>query len=106
MELDLVLVEKKIDDKIDNKIDNGRLLNEELLNDVKLLNAIMNDLGDCVKEQGEKLVQIENNLIITENIIDKSITELTEANKYKEKINKKYLTLAGIGGILLYLILL
>ena len=91
---------------VENKIDDKRLLNEELLNDVKLLNVIINDLGNCIKDQGEKLDQIENNLIRTENVIDKSITELTEANKYKEKINKKYLTLAGIGGIFIYLLLL
>lgn len=91
--MELELVENKIDE-------------EELLNDVKLLNLIINDLGNCVKDQGEKLDSIENNLSRTDNIIDKSITELTEANKYKDKINKKYLTLAGIGGILIYLLLL
>ena len=91
--MELELVENKIDE-------------EELLNDVKLLNLIINDLGNCVKDQGEKLDSIENNLSRTDNIIDKSITELTEANKYKEKINKKYLTLASIGGILIYLLLL
>lgn len=91
--MELELVENKIDE-------------ERLLNDVKLLNLIINDLGNCVKDQGEKLDSIENNLSRTDNIIDKSIAELTEANKYKEKINKKYLTLAGIGGIFIYLLLL
>ncbi len=80
--------------------------NTELLNDVKLLNVIINDLGNCIKEQGEKLDSIANNITRTDDIIDRSITELTEANKYKEKINKKYLTLAGIGGILIYLLIL
>ena len=80
--------------------------NTELLNDVKLLNAIINDLGNCVKEQGDKLDSIVNNITRTDDIIDRSIIELDKANKYKEKINKKYLTLAGIGGILLYLLIL
>lgn len=91
--MELELVENKIDD-------------EQLLNDVKLLNLIINDLGNCVKDQGEKLDSIVNNITRTDDIIDKSITELTEANKYKDKINKKYLTLASIGGILIYLLLL
>lgn len=96
--MELELIEKKIDknDSIEN----------ELLNDVKLLNIIINDLGNCVKDQGEKIDKIENNLTKTDNIIDTSITELSEANKYKEKINKKYITLAGIGGILVYFLLL
>jgi t-SNARE complex subunit (syntaxin) len=78
----------------------------ELFNDIKLLNVIINDLGTCVKDQGLKLDRIENNLTRTDDIIDRSITELDKANKYKEKINKKYLTLAGIGGILIYLLIL
>jgi hypothetical protein len=80
--------------------------NTELLNDVKLLNAIITDLGNCVKDQGEKLDSIVNNITRTDDIIDRSITELNEANKYKEKINKKYLTLSAISGILLYLLIL
>lgn len=80
--------------------------NTELLNDVKLLNVIITDLGNCVKDQGEKLDSIVNNITRTDDIIDRSIAELNEANKYKEKINKKYLTLYAIGGILLYLLIL
>jgi hypothetical protein len=86
---------------VENKIDEN-----SLLNDIKLLNVILNNLENCVKDQREKLDSIENNLTITDKVIDKSIVELTEANKYKEKINKKYLTLAGIGGILIYLLIL
>ena len=78
----------------------------ELLNDVKLLNVIINDLSTCVKDQGLKLDQIENNLTRTDDIIDRSITELDKAKNYKDKINKKYLTLAGIGGLLIYLLIL
>jgi hypothetical protein len=91
---------------IDKNIENNENIENELLNDVKLLNVIINDLSNCVKDQGEKLDSIVNNITRTDDIIDKSITELTEANKYKEKLNKKYLTLSAIGGILLYLLIL
>jgi len=43
------------------------LVSKDLLNDIKLLNVIMNDLENCVKDQGEKIDLIENNLSMTDN---------------------------------------
>ena len=86
---------------IDKKIEEN-----ELLNDVKLLNLIVNDLNYCIKDQGEKLDLIENNLTMTEDIIDKSNEELGKANYYKKEIQKKYLTLAGIASVVIYLLIL
>lgn len=78
----------------------------KLLNDVQLLNAIVDDLNNCIVNQGEKIDSIENNIMIVENVIEKSNAELSSAQYYKKEINKKYLTLAGIGGILLILFVL
>jgi t-SNARE complex subunit (syntaxin) len=78
----------------------------ELLDDVKLLNNIINDLNNCIKDQGEKLESIEDNLTKTDNVIETSNEELNKATEYKKEINKKYLTLAGVGGLLLYLLVL
>jgi t-SNARE complex subunit (syntaxin) len=86
---------------IDNKIED-----EELLNDVKLLNVICNDLNNCIKDQGTKLNNIVDNLTKSEYIVNKASIELESANDYKRDIRKKYLTLAGIGGILIYLLIL
>jgi hypothetical protein len=91
--MEVNLIDKKIEDN-------------ELLNDVKLLNLIVNDLNNCIKDQGEKLDLIENNLTMTEDIIDKSNEKLGKANYYKKEIQKKYLTLAGIASVVIYLLIL
>jgi len=91
---------------MDTELIEKNIENEELLTDIKLLNVIINDLNNCVKDQGEKLDLIENNLLTTDIIIDKSINELEKANEYKISLKKKYLTLAGISGILIYLLIL
>ena len=83
---------------IDKKIEEN-----ELLNDVKLLNLIVKELNNCIQDQGEKLDLIENNLIRTDLVIDKGNEELEKANYYKKEIKKKYLTLAGIASIVMYL---
>ena len=93
-------------DIINEKMVSENVEGEKLLNDVQLLNNIIVDLNNCIKDQGEKLDSIEDNLTKTDNVIEKSNHELNKATEYKKEINKKYLTLAGIGGLLLYLFII
>jgi t-SNARE complex subunit (syntaxin) len=78
----------------------------QLLNDVELLGIIFNDINKCIIDQGKKINRIENNISKTEDTINLSNEQLLNANYYKKEINKKYLTLAGIGSIIIYLFIL
>lgn len=80
--------------------------NQELLNDVKLLNSMFTDLNECIKDQSHKIDLIEDNMTKVETEINESINKLEETSNYKKEINKKYLTLAGLGGIILFLCIL
>jgi hypothetical protein len=76
---------------------------EELMNEMKLLNVIFSDLNSCIKDQSKKIDSIENNMHTTDITITVSNDELVTTNNYKKEINKKYLTLAGLGGIIMFL---
>ncbi|XP_019874145.1 syntaxin-12 [Aethina tumida] len=78
----------------------------QLESDINDVNQIFKELGALVHEQGETIDSIEASVERTENYVRTGATQLREASTLKNKIRKKKLILAGIGAIILAVIIL
>jgi hypothetical protein len=84
---------------------NKDCVEDELLKELMVVNSIFSDLSNLIQNQGEKIDSITENIDIIPDSLSVVNTELEKIKTYKDSIDRKYLTLAGIGGILVWLLI-
>jgi len=84
---------------------NKDCVEDELLKELIVVNSIFSDLSNLIQNQGEKIDSITENIDKISNSLSVANTELEKTKTYKDSLDRKYLTLAGIGGILVWLLI-
>ncbi|XP_060535405.1 syntaxin-7 [Cylas formicarius] len=78
----------------------------QLESDINDVNQIFKELGTLVHEQGETIDSIEANVENTSQYVRQGAQQLQQAGSFKDKVRKKKLIFAGIGALILIVIIL
>ncbi|XP_066250505.1 syntaxin-7 [Euwallacea similis] len=78
----------------------------QLESDISDVNQIFKELGQLVHEQGVEIDSIEASVESTADYVRQGAQQLREASTYKDRIRKKKLLIAGIGALILAVIII
>ncbi|KAL1517402.1 hypothetical protein ABEB36_001169 [Hypothenemus hampei] len=78
----------------------------QLETDINDVNQIFKELGQLVHDQGEVIDSIEASVENTSSYVHQGAQQLREAHSYKDRIRKKKLLFAGIGALILAVIII